>query len=94
MTIQIAAVDDSVPELLVNNAVTSLHRVTGMRGLSHTLGPTNLRATDKDTPDNLIIYWLIDRPEHGQILKGDNPVTMWTQGMAQHQQKLVMSVCD
>lgn len=78
--IRIAAVDDSVPQLVTNRPVTSLRKIADSDDLGFTLSSSNLKVTDKDTASNNIMYWVIDKPAVGQLLKGGQPANMWTQG--------------
>lgn len=80
MTIYVAAVDDSIPQLITNRPITNLKVMPAFQRLGMTLNSQNLKVTDKDTSNDYIMYWLIDRPGNGQLIKDGQPVNMWTQG--------------
>ena len=67
-----------MPQLIINRPVTSLKHVDDE--LKYTLTSNNLKVRDHDTPSDYIMYWVIDKPAVGQLLKGGQPANMWTQG--------------
>ncbi|XP_002716975.3 FRAS1-related extracellular matrix protein 3 [Oryctolagus cuniculus] len=69
----ITDVDNKIP-------VVTIHELTLQEGDSKLITPFELMAEDQDTPDDLILFTIIQAPIHGRILyKGSIPVTMFTQ---------------
>lgn len=77
--------DDSIPQLVINNPATYLTKETASGKLTFTLTPANLKVIDKDTSSNSIIYWLMDKPLLGRLVKDDQETMMWTQGKSPFQ---------
>lgn len=83
MSIQIVAVDDSAPQLVVNRPATSLQKSSSSDQLTYTLTSNNLNVVDKDTTSDFVMYWVIDRPQIGRLVKNGRVTNMWTQGRCQ-----------
>lgn len=75
------AVDDSAPQLVVNRPATTLQKKSPRSDeLYFTLTQHNLHVVDEDTDSDFVMYWVIDRPQKGRLIKNGRIANMWTQG--------------
>ena len=82
MHVEIAPVDNGIPQVTVNKGVQTLHELPG-GNLGVTLTNKVLQTTDLDSPEASLTYLLTSRPKHGYIThrdRGNSSIDTWTQG--------------
>ncbi|XP_069779228.1 FRAS1-related extracellular matrix protein 3 [Narcine bancroftii] len=81
MKIQIAAVDNGVPQIVINKGAPTLQVMpTGHLGFMIT--NKALKAEDRDSPHKLLKYKIFEGPEHGYIINtqlGNDSITSFSQ---------------
>ncbi|XP_038647842.1 FRAS1-related extracellular matrix protein 3 [Scyliorhinus canicula] len=70
MKIQISAVDNGVPQIVVNKGAPTL-RVVHTGHLGFLITSKALKAEDRDSPQKLLKFRITDGPQHGYIINTD-----------------------
>ncbi|GCB66619.1 hypothetical protein scyTo_0013597 [Scyliorhinus torazame] len=70
MRIQISAVDNGVPQIVVNKGAPTL-RVVHTGHLGFLITSKALKAEDRDSPQKLLKFRITDGPQHGYIINTD-----------------------
>ncbi|XP_078683006.1 FRAS1-related extracellular matrix protein 2-like [Branchiostoma floridae x Branchiostoma belcheri] len=82
MKIQILAVDNGIPQIVVNKGAPTIAELeTGHLGFRFT--PKYLKAEDRDSNDKTLRYFITTQPEFGRIInvkEGNNSISDFTQG--------------
>ncbi|XP_055493466.1 FRAS1-related extracellular matrix protein 2-like [Leucoraja erinacea] len=82
MWIRTVAVDNGVPQVVVNRGAPTLRGLsTGHLGF--TITSKALRAQDRDSVDTLLKYKVMEGPQHGYLIhvaKGNGSISRFTQG--------------
>uniref|UniRef100_A0A670YSC8 FRAS1 related extracellular matrix 3 n=1 Tax=Pseudonaja textilis TaxID=8673 RepID=A0A670YSC8_PSETE len=82
MKIQINALDNGIPQIVVNKGVSTLRNIaTGHLGFLIT--SKSLKAEDRDSPHKLLKYKITDGPKHGFLINiglGNASVKSFSQG--------------
>eukprot|EP00062_Callorhinchus_milii_P013911 gi/632962602/ref/XP_007897409.1/ PREDICTED: FRAS1-related extracellular matrix protein 3 [Callorhinchus milii] len=81
MNIQILAVDNGVPQILVNKGAATL-RIVQTGHLGFMITSKALKAEDRDSPHKLLKFRITEEPEHGYIINiglGNNSVNTFSQ---------------
>ncbi|MBN3297142.1 FREM2 protein, partial [Amia calva] len=81
MTIQINSVDNGVPQIVVNKGSPTL-RVLHTGHLGFVITSKALKSEDRDSPHNVLKYWIAEAPQHGYIINtalGNDSVQTFTQ---------------
>ena len=82
--IEIISVDDGVPYMVTNSGGTELQEFVGL-GTGVELSSRVLRAEDRDSPEDQLVYTVTVPPKHGEIINiqtGEAAITEWTQGQS------------
>ncbi|XP_067889545.1 FRAS1-related extracellular matrix protein 3 [Heterodontus francisci] len=81
MKIQISAVDNGVPQIVVNKGAPTL-RIVHTGHLGFLITSKALKAEDRDSPHKLLKFRITEGPEHGYIINtdlGNDSVTTFSQ---------------
>lgn len=79
--VEIIQVDNQAPYLIANAGGTDLQQLVGL-GMGVELSPRILKAGDKDSPEDQLVYTVTSPPEYGEItnINTGKAVTEWSQG--------------
>ncbi|XP_059819449.1 FRAS1-related extracellular matrix protein 2-like [Hypanus sabinus] len=81
MKIRIAAVDNGVPQIVINKGASTL-RIMHTGHLGFMITSKVLKAEDRDSPHKLLTYKICEGPEHGYIINtelGNDSISAFSQ---------------